>query len=97
MSHCSNGSSDTLLGVSQPCPTCIGDTFTEIIRGPTEAGPATCQSTSSQNNSQAEANSYTAVSASNRRLEGTWRNDVITWNPRNEQNLRKWWSCFKNL
>jgi hypothetical protein len=62
-----------------------------------EAGPAAHQSISSQNNSQAEANSYTAVSTSNRRLEGTWRNNVITRNPRYEQNLRKCWSSFKNL
>ncbi|KAJ4818619.1 E3 ubiquitin-protein ligase [Rhynchospora pubera] len=39
---------------------------------------------SSQNNSsnQTETNSYTAVSTSNSRLEGAWRNNVISTNPR---------------
>lgn len=47
-----------------------------------EVGPTARHSANSQNNSQTETNAYTAVSTSNSRLGGVWRNNVITRNPR---------------
>lgn len=51
-------------------------------QGSEQEGRPAARLSSSNSNNQTETNSYTVVSTTNSRLEGAWRNNVITRNPR---------------